>query len=296
MAAQRRGRRGLWWGTVEGASLVELVEAAGATGFDTISVSPALYADARAAGHTDRDLRARLDDAGVTVSLVDPLIRGLPGALDPASVPRRFRATFEFGEDDVYGVADALGARGVNVAHYLGEPRPVEQLAEAIGAIAARAATHGLQVLVEFMPEGGIADLATALAVVRAVDRPDVGLMFDTWHFFRTGADPADLDAIPAGLLRAVQVSDALGDVRGTWTSPPTADRLQPGQGVIPLVELVRRAYANNPDLDIGPEVFDRPSAGEPAVARAAVAAEALDHLLESAAAAARVADEPRFD
>lgn len=274
--------RGLWWGTVEGAPLLELIDAAGATGYRSISLSPALYAGARAAGVDDATLRSRLADASVEASIIDPLIRGLPGAREPHSVPRRFRATFEFGEDDAYRVADAIGARAINVAHYLGEATPIAALADAIGAIADRAAARGLEVLVEFMPDGGIPDLVTAAAIVRAVNRGNVGLMFDTWHFFRTGADPAELDTLAPRTIRALQVSDALADVRGSWTKPPRIDRLQPGEGAIPLEDLLRRARANNPDVEVGPEVFDTSRLSDPAFDRARDAAIALDRLLTS--------------
>jgi sugar phosphate isomerase/epimerase len=275
-------RRGLWWGTVEGASLVDLIDAAGAAGYTTISVSPALYAGARDAGLDDDALRARLAAAGVEASILDPLIRGLPGAREPQSVPRRFRSTFEFGEDDAYRVAEAVGARAINVAHYLGEPTPLDELADAVGAIADRAMVRGLDILVEFMPDGGIPDLAAAAAVVARVDRANVGLMFDTWHFFRTGADAEQLDALAPRTIRAVQVSDALADVHGSWTTPPRIDRLQAGEGDIPLLDLLRRVFANNPDVAVGPEVFDTSRLHDSALDRARNAAVALDRLLAS--------------
>src|SRR5690606_10472047 len=169
-------RSGLWWGTVEGAGVEELVDAAASAGFTDISITPAMYFDAVARGLSDEDLRSILDERAVLAAVIDPLIRGLPGSADPDSVGRRFRSTFEHGEDDCYRVAEAVGATAINVAHFLGAPTPVEKLADAIGGIAERAATRGLDVLVEFMPEGGIADLETAAAIVAAVNRANCGL------------------------------------------------------------------------------------------------------------------------
>ena len=110
---------GLWWGTAEGVGLPELIEVAAATGYGTISLSPSMYFEALARGHTDADLRARLEDSGVVVGVVDPLIRGLPGSPDPAEVGPRFRSTFEHDEADCYRVAEALAAPAVNLAHFL---------------------------------------------------------------------------------------------------------------------------------------------------------------------------------
>src|SRR5690349_10376269 len=120
----------LCWGTVEGTPLLELVEVAATTGFAGITVTPAMYFAARAAGHRDADLRARLDDHGIAVSVIDPLIAALPGAPTPETMPPRFRATFEYGEADCFRAALALGAPTINVAHYMGAPTPVDALAE----------------------------------------------------------------------------------------------------------------------------------------------------------------------
>jgi sugar phosphate isomerase/epimerase len=274
------GGSGLWWGTLEGAPFSDLVASASSAGFTAISITPAMYFAARDEGRTDVDLRAELDGHGVAVAVVDPLIRGLPGSLKPEDVGPRFRSTFEHGEEDCYRVAEAVGARAINVAHYLGAPTPVEMLTDAIGAIAARAATHGIDVLVEFMPEGSIPDVATAATIVAAIDAANCGLMFDTWHHWRCGGTTDALRTLPAGSIRALQLSDANIDVRGTGTQPPTGDRLLPGDGVMPLTEIARLALANRADVSLGLEVFNRELAQLPYTELAVRAKAALDALL----------------
>jgi len=73
MMAKAARSVGLWWGTAEGVGLPELIDVAAAAGYGTISLSPSMYFEAIAQGHTDADLRARLDDSGVAVGVVDPL-------------------------------------------------------------------------------------------------------------------------------------------------------------------------------------------------------------------------------
>jgi sugar phosphate isomerase/epimerase len=272
-------RRGLWWGTVEGVGIDGVVSAAATAGFSDISVTPAMYFAARDDGRRDRELRAMLVDHDVTVAMIDPLLRGLPGSMHPDRAGRRFRSTFEHDEDDCYRAADALGATAINVAHFLGAPTPQHELVDAIGAIARRARERGLDVFVEFMPEGSIPDLAAAAAVVAEIAEPNCGVMFDTWHHWRCAGDVEQVRALPAGVVRAVQLSDALVDVRGTGTEPPTSDRLLPGAGVIPLVELVRAARENNPSVVLGLEVFSSALAGTPPVERAMRARDAFDAL-----------------
>jgi sugar phosphate isomerase/epimerase len=274
-------RTGLWWGTIESLGIIELIDVASTAGFSDISVTPAMYFTARGEGLSDADLRARLDDRGITVGVLDPMMRGLPGAMTPEEVGPRFRSTFEHGEDDCYRAADALGTRVINVAHYLGKPTPLDALADAIGGISARAAARGFEILVEFMPEGSITDLAAATTILQKVNAANCGLTFDTWHFFRNGGSPDQLRSLPPRAIRAVQVSDAEDDMFGTGVTPPRRDRLMPGEGVIPLRELVLLAKQNDPDAVIGLEVFNQRTTQSPD-ARAKQAKATLDALLDS--------------
>jgi sugar phosphate isomerase/epimerase len=276
---------GLWWGSLEGADLATLVTCAGAAGFDEVSITPAMYFAARSRGSTDAVLRARLADHGVAIAVIDPLLRGLPGACAPTSVGPRWRSTFEHDEYDCHVAADAVGATVINVAHFLGAPTPVEQLIDAIGAITERAAARGRSVGIEAMPEGAIPDLTTALAIVRGVASPMCGLTVDTWHWWRSGGSDAELAALEPGDVLVLQVSDALDDVRGSGTAPPVRDRLLPGTGAMPLVEVLRRVRAGSPRVRVGLEVFDTASNDEPYGPRAAAAQRALVQLACDASA-----------
>lgn len=276
---------GLWWGTIEGAGIETLAIVAGDAGFGSISITPAMYFDACARGQTDDTLRSVFAHAGVTVAMIDPLIAGLPGARDPLSVPRRFRATFQHGPEDAFRAAHAVGAKAVNIAHYMGAPTPIEQLTDAVGALGATAARHELDILVEFMPEGAIADLADASAIVRGVDLPNVMLMLDTWHFFRTSGTVADLEALPVRSIGAVQVGDAATDAWGSGANPPSADRLLPGHGVVPIREIVAAAQVNNPDVVVGIEVFNRALVDADPSVRAQTAATAMIECLRTGSA-----------
>ena len=271
---------GLWWGTIEGTGIETLAAVAGDAGFGSISITPAMYFDACERGQTDDTLRGILAHAGVTVAMIDPLIAGLPGAREPSSVPRRFRATFEYGAADAFRAAEGVGAKAINIAHYMGAPTPIAQLTDAVGTIGRAAAQRGLDVLVEFMPEGAIGDLADASAIVRGANMANVGLMLDTWHFFRTAGTVADLDALPEGSIGAVQVGDAAADAWGSGADPPSADRLLPGLGAVPIRDIVARARRNNPDVVVGIEVFNRALVdADPSVRAHAAAAAMIDCL-----------------
>ncbi len=270
----------LWWGSLEGADLETLIACAGRAGFSEISTTPAMYFAAHERGRTDRELRTLLDAHGIAVTIIDPLLRGLPGACTPERVGRRWRSTFEHDEDDCHRVADALDATIVNIAHFLGAPTELDELVDAVGAIAGRAAARGRSIAVEAMPEGAIPDVRTAAAIVRGVDHRSCGLTVDTWHWWRSGGDLAELRDLDPGSIFALQLSDALNDARATTTAPPSRDRLLPGAGDVPLVEVVRVARANTPSVRVGLEVFDRTVGVRPfdeSARAAAVSVEALE-------------------
>jgi sugar phosphate isomerase/epimerase len=247
----------LCWGTVGGATFLELASLAGGAGFDAISVTPAMFEDVLATGISGSELNQQVAEAGVRVSLIDPLMSVLPGSPDPATIGGRFSRLFSFGEDDCYQMAETLGITTVNVAHYLGAPVSVDTLAESFGALSERAGARGINLLLEFMPEGSIPDLATALAIVRAVGAPNASVMLDTWHFFRTGGTLDDLDGVAEGEIGGVQLSDAPPEQAGVLEAGINT-RLLPGDGVIPIETLVARSVGHDPSAFVGIEVFSR--------------------------------------
>jgi sugar phosphate isomerase/epimerase len=263
---------GLWWGSLEGADLETLARCAAHAGFSTVSATPAMVLAA-----TERrgaSLRRVLDDTGVQVVMIDPLLHGLPGSCDPATVNPRWRSTFEHDEDDCHRAADAVGASVVNVAHFLGAPVRRAELVDAIGAITVRAAARGRRVAVEAMPEGSIPSAHEAAAIVSAIGDPACGITLDTWHWWRTGGDLDELRALAPGSVFAVQVADADAADRGSGLHPASRDRRLPGAGAMPLREVLALLRERHPAALIGAEVFDRSRIGhDPAELASVVAA-----------------------
>lgn len=246
---------GLCWGTLINASLPELIEHAGRQGFPTIAVTPPTYRKALAAGLSVRDLRTQLRDHGVRVTVIDPLLAGLPGSPAPADVPEQFREGFLHDEATCYEVAEGLGAPVVNIAHFLGKKVPISELADAIGAIAGRAAKRGLAISLEFIPDTGLPDLLTAAAIVNQVNAPNLGVLLDTWHWSRSGGTLDQIRDLPSGAINAFQLSDRNPPPPGA-PYVPMSGRSFPGEGQLPLAEIVALALANRPGLTAEIEVF----------------------------------------
>jgi sugar phosphate isomerase/epimerase len=247
----------LCWGSLASAPLSDLARAAGRAGFAAISATPHHYAQWRATGSSDAQMQAVLAEAGVRVEVIDPLIRPLPGAPTANAVDHAYRHFFDYGSDEAFAAAIGLGAPTVNLAHFLGAPTTsVDELAGSLARIAASGRAHGLRLVLEFLPDSGIPTLSVARDVIAAAAAPDVSVMFDTWHFARSGGRLEDLRGLPAGTFGGLQVSDRIEP------SPDAgyvimANRLLPGDGeqdLRQIVELVRAA--GTPDLQTGVEVF----------------------------------------
>jgi sugar phosphate isomerase/epimerase len=241
--------------TVERASLVELIHLAAETGYAAITVTPFLYAAARSAGYTDHDLRGLLTDAGIRVTYIDGLASSLPGTPAPETVSARFALALELTEDEVFQAAVGLEAQSINLAHFCGRPMPFEILRDSVSELAVRASERGLRVLIEFLPGTGIPDLAFASRIVAEVGPTWTGVMLDTLHFARSGGVPSQLTAGVLELIGGIQVSDTTESMLSGQYAPMTG-RLLPGQGDLPLKDILTAVVDAHPQMPVGVEVF----------------------------------------
>lgn len=187
-------------GTLPKAGFRQRVEAAGAAGFDAISLFPQQYLHARRKEKlSTASMVAILEEHGVDVDEVDPLLDWFgPGSSGS--------------EQLLFEMANALGARSINAAPAFAPRCDLQDLTAAFAAVCERASKHGLRVDLEFLPWTMVPDLATALEVVEHSERDNAGVMLDCWHFFRGGSEPADIDRLDqqqAARINSIQVNDA---------------------------------------------------------------------------------------
>jgi sugar phosphate isomerase/epimerase len=250
-------------GMLQSAGFRRRVAAAAAAGFTGMSMWGRDRSAAHADGLSDADIRRVLADHGMAVADLNACTDWLPGTADVGGGPFGSQHPF-FGwsERDFFETADAVGARSLGLTDVAGLHVSVEQAAEAFAGVCDRAADHGLLVHIESMPMSSLRTIGDAWAVVEAADRRNGGLLVDSRHFFRAG--PLDaLDDIPAERVLAVQVSDAPAVARpDPWQD--SASRFMPGEGELPLRQLLGTLRDRGCVAPIGLEVFGRDTENRP--------------------------------
>jgi sugar phosphate isomerase/epimerase len=188
--------------------------------------------------------------------------------------------------EDALRILDAglrLGARAVLViANDPDESRLVDRFA----AVCAAAAARGLRASLEFMVFSSVKTLADARRIVDRAAHPAAAILVDALHLHRSGGTPADVAAVPPGLLPYAQLCDGpYQPVRAGSAAPPgmtpaeaaaltearTGRRL-PGAGDLPLRDLVA-ALPAGAALAVESPVADLAGAPPAEVARLAYAA-----------------------
>ena len=252
----------------------ELVTVAAAAGFRTIGIrltaTPSVGIppyDILSDGPLLRETLLRLADTGVSV-LDTEFLRFEPE--QPVGIPEGFLE-----------VSARLGARHVLImSAEPEEARTIERFCE----LCDRAAQYGLSVGLEFAIYTGVRTLAQAAHVVAQSQRANASVLVDALHFSRSGGLPAHIATVDASLFRYAQICDASRDMPGPGDTAALirearTGRLLPGEGVLPLAELVAALPATAP---LAVEAPCRATADLPALERAKRAYQALAGLLSA--------------
>jgi sugar phosphate isomerase/epimerase len=233
-------------------TFAERVAATRAAGFDAITLMPAAYRRAREQERlSDADMRALLAEQGLCIGELDPLLSWVPG--HPFT-----NGDMDAGAqvDTFMDIADALGARSLNVVLVVGERLPEEQIVEAFAAVCRRGAEHGLLVHLEFVPWAQTGDVVSACRVAQQTGCANGGVMFDTWHHFRSGVGNEVLEHIPAELVTGIQVNDAPATAGPDVIVETMEHRRLPGEGDMPLVDMLQRLRRRGCTAPLGVETF----------------------------------------
>ena len=228
------------------------------------TLSPPDVLRAAGSGTTAADIRHQARDLGLDL-ILDPVMNWYP---DREPSPSRFAGV---STDDALRMCEALGATSLTAIATASSDVPVPELAEHFGRLCDRAADFGARVHLEFMPFTVVRTLRIAWDLVRHSGRPNGGLVFDTWHFFRGEPDFGVLAGIPGDRVFCVQLDDAPAVPRGPLRQE-TARRLLPGDGALDLPAAIRALHRIGALRWVGPEVISPDLAAMPVPDAAALA------------------------
>jgi sugar phosphate isomerase/epimerase len=268
----------LWAGTVGFTSpLAERFAAAAATGCREVTLSPPDVLRAAGDGTAAAEIGRQARDLGLDL-VVDPVMNWYP---DREPSPSRFAGV---STDDALRICEALGATSLSAIATATSDVPVPELAGYFGRLCDRAAGFGARVHLEFIPFTIVRTLRIAWDLVRAADRPNGGMVFDTWHFFRGEPEFEVLAGVPGDRIFCVQLDDAPAVPRGSLREE-TQHRLLPGDGALDLVAAIRALDRIGGLRRVGPEVISPDLAALPVLDAATLAMDRTRAIIDVALA-----------
>jgi sugar phosphate isomerase/epimerase len=240
--------------------ILERAEAVGPGGYAAMSCMVGDLAGWEDSGRSIAELRRELDAREVRVSTIDPYLAWYPGfdPENPTGVAAKHREHLVMTEDKLFRWADALGATYVStLGTFDGPAASFEETVDALGGFAERAEAHGIRPHLEQIPTTKVHDLDDALAFVRAVDRPNLGLLLDTYNLGRAGITPQDVETVPLDLVFQLQLADGAGIEDGVdYFADAFFRRTLPGEGSYPAAEMIAALAKQGPLPPSGPEVL----------------------------------------
>jgi 2-keto-myo-inositol isomerase len=224
--------------TMGAASLLDSIDIARSAEFDAFEIGDVKLAQHVAAGGTIDDVRDALVQAGIEALSFN--------SSEPLALPR--------GTDDVPALArshDALCERVAALGCGLLVVRPPRELehstpkvwrdtaSRTLASVGRAANAHGIRAALEFIGTGAstVRTLAAACEVAGSA-APPIGLVLDAFQFY-AGASTWDmLDGVSADTVCLVRLNDSNKKPLEDLTD---ADRALPGDGVVPMRELLRQ-------------------------------------------------------
>lgn len=228
------------------------IKAASAAGYDLIEIwSAKLYRYLKT--HTVDDLKAELKAANI----------------EPYSINSIEHVTFRGIEDydkilaeceTLSSIAGQIGCPYIVVVpgklpDGVSHETIVTESVRVLNELADIAVEHGVSLAFEFLGQTdcSVQTLDLAKEIVDQVDRYNVGLVLDSFHFYAGNSTFGAIDELDSKKLFIFHINDAEDLPKEQLTD---AQRLYPGEGILPLAEIKRHFDAIGYDRMVSIEIF----------------------------------------
>ncbi|WP_287237821.1 sugar phosphate isomerase/epimerase [Mesorhizobium sp.] len=235
----------------------EKLRATRLAGFGELSLMPLEVERLLEGGMSFAEMRSRAADQGVSITRLDPL-NTWPRIWRPDNMDEAYIRSVDTTPDAFFRLIDGLGCTHMSLnATFPLNAMSIDEITQHYAAICRRAATYGVTCDLEFIPLWGVPALEMAWQIVSAADQPNSGLVFDVWHFVRSRSKLDTLRQIPSGMIHCLQLNDGPLDLpAGISIKDDCYNRLFPGDGDFPNVEIIRILAEGGGLNQVGPEVF----------------------------------------
>lgn len=160
------------------------------------------------------------------------------------------RFTPKFKAEDLKPVMESAADLGATRALVAGNDENLDRTAEQFAALCDVAAPFNISCTIEFMPFTYVKSLKQACELVKKVNKPNAGIVFDLMHYHYSHSTLDDIKNTPAGYISYVQMCDGA-------LNPPTDNaelihharglRESPGKGAIDIVSVMKTLPKNLP-------------------------------------------------
>ena len=202
--------------------------------------------------HTVVELADRFKESGVKPLSINSVDKATFSGKDWDNVERTFR--------DFASVAGQIGCESIVVVPGKRPPGVTdsevkEETVSVLEAFGDIAAIHDVKIAFEFLgfPTCSVRTLEKAWEIVVEVDRPDVGLVLDSFHFHVGGSQLISLRRIDSAKLFIFHINDCEDRPAAQLQD---AHRLLPGAGVLPLKRIVEELKSIGYDRLASIEIF----------------------------------------
>lgn len=235
--------------TIQPADLLTKIRVAAQAGYQAIELWNSDLTAYQEQGGRLTDIAKMLEDNGLTV----PTVIHIGGWLDS--------------EGEAYTKALDEAKRKMDQAAVVGAPRiiagpppgPVDlaRAAERYRELLSIGRQHGVLPAMEFLGfVSGIHTLRAAWDIVLHANDPDGTIVLDPFHVFRGGSPIEDINLVPADRIAIFHFNDAPAAI--PRSEQKDADRVLPGDGILPLREQLAMLAAKGYNGAVSLELFNR--------------------------------------